>query len=76
MSDGRTLTGVGPTPPYEGLYVIEVYFGWKLMEYRKGEWWHPGGVGRWTSCVPVQWVGPLPARKFSHEVKPDMEFDL
>lgn len=60
-------------PTQNGTYAAEVYFGWKLLEWKDGEWWHPSGVGRWTASEPVQWVGPLPARIGD---KPKMEFDL
>lgn len=73
MTDGKTLTGIG-TPPYEGLYAVEVYHGWTLLEWHKGKWWHMGRVGPWTSGIPPQWVGPLPARKYRH--KPALDFDL
>jgi len=75
MIDGKTNTGTGPTPPYDGLYAVEVYHGWKLMEWHKGAWWHMGRVGKWDACVPHQWVGPLPARKYQ-TAPPAQEFDL
>jgi hypothetical protein len=43
-----------------GLYAVEVYHGWKLLEWKDGAWWHMDCVGRWTACDPLQWVGPLP----------------
>ncbi len=74
---GRTDIGIG-SPIHEGLYIAEVYFGWKLLEWKKGEWWHQSQVGRWTANVPVQWVGPLPGRKGSERVGNPAEqvFDL
>lgn len=48
-------------PTEDGTYVAEVYFGWKILAWRSGEWWHEAHVGRWTASVPVQWLGPLPA---------------
>lgn len=59
-------------PTTNGTYAAEVYFGWKLLEFRDGDWWHLSLVGRWTACEPVQWVGPLPARKYQTA----QEFDL
>lgn len=73
MSEGRTNIGVG-SPTHEGLYAAEIYFGWKLLEWKKGEWWHPDAVARWSADVPAQWVGPLPARKY--DKKASLEFDL
>jgi hypothetical protein len=60
-------------PTTDGVYVAEVYFGWKILAWRGGEWWHETHVGRWTASVPMQWVGPLPGRK-GQPAK--MEFDL
>lgn len=59
-----------------GLYAAEVYFGWKLLEFHDGEWWHQSAVGRWTACEPVQWVGPLPERKGPKPSPSPQEFDL
>lgn len=59
---GRTDIGIG-SPTHEGLYAVEIYHGWKLLEWHKGEWWHMERVGRWTAGIPAQWVGPLPAKR-------------
>lgn len=64
----------GGDPTKDGLYAVEVYHGWKLLEWYKGEWWHMDRVGRWEACVPHQWVGPLPTRKF--QTAPKKVFDL
>lgn len=63
-----------PTEP--GIYVAEVYFGWKILEWKDGSWWHPGAVGKWTAHAPVQWVGPLPDRLGMDKPKPTLEYDL
>lgn len=47
-------------PVEPGLYVVEIHFGWKLLEWVDGAWWHMAKVGRWMASDPVQWVGPLP----------------
>lgn len=61
-----------PQPPTEnGLYAVEIHFGWKLLEYHDGAWWHEAKVGRWMADNPVQWVGPLERLK-----KPQKEYDL
>ena len=52
---------MNPKPDKDGLYVAEVYFGWKILQWHKGEWWHTDLVGKWTASDPVQFVGPLPA---------------
>lgn len=72
---GRVDIGIG-SPKYDGLYVAEVFHGWKLLEWHKGEWWHPERVSRWTADVPPQWVGPLPVRKYPQAPGPVQEFDL
>lgn len=48
-------------PETEGLYAVEIHFGWKLLEWYAGVWWHMARVGRWMADDPAQWVGPLPA---------------
>lgn len=64
-------------PAFEGLYACEVYFGWKLLEWYNGEWWHGERVGRWTASTPVQWVGPFPERiGIKPAPKPQAEYDL
>lgn len=68
--------GKAEKPQHEGVYAVEVYFGWKLMEWHAGDWWHTGRSGRWTACQPVQWVGPLPDRIGGEGAPPKREFDL
>lgn len=64
-------------PAVNGLYAVEVYFGWKLLEWKDGEWWHTGGVGRWTASEEHQWVGPLPDRIGAKPAIPaKVEYDL
>lgn len=71
---GRRAAGhVSGPPTTDGVYAVEVYFGWKLLEFKEGEWWHLSCIGRWTACAPLQWVGPLPPLKGQ---KPALEFDL
>jgi hypothetical protein len=50
-------------PEEEGLYAVEIHFGWKLLEWHALAWWHLERVARWMADDPVQWVGPLPPRK-------------
>jgi hypothetical protein len=48
----------------------EIYFGWKLLEWHDGAWWHEAKVGRWMADDPVQWVGsPWPAARPPSEIK-------
>jgi hypothetical protein len=65
------------TPLLDGVYAAEVYFGWKLLEWKDGAWWHLALVGRWMASDPVQWVGPLPGLMGQKGAEtPKMEFDL
>jgi hypothetical protein len=71
---GRRACGHIEGPPtVNGLYVVEIHFGWKLLEWYAGAWWHMAKVGRWMADDPVQWVGPLPERIGG---KPKLDFDL
>lgn len=72
IDSGQILCGGGPTKA--GLYAAEIYFGWKLLEWHDGAWWHEAKVGRWMAADPVQWVGPLPERIGMK--KTSTEFDL
>jgi hypothetical protein len=75
MSVEAGTTRAKPSRP--GLYAVEVYFGWKLLQWRDGEWWHPEHTGRWSACEPHQWLGPLPER-IGPKLRqtPAQEFDL
>lgn len=70
---GAFPTVTGNTPTVNGLYAAEIYFGWKLLEWKDGSWWHTELAGCWSAGDPVQWVGPLPERIGG---KPKQEFDL
>jgi hypothetical protein len=64
-------------PLLDGLYAAEICFGWKLLEFHDGQWWHMQKVGRWMADDPVQWVGPLPAPMLIKGKKGEPpEFDL
>lgn len=64
-------------PPENGIYAAEVYWGWKLLEFHNGDWWHLDRVARWMGGPIEQWVGPLPARiGNTPKRKPKPEFDL
>lgn len=65
------------TPTTNGLYCAEIYFGWKLLEWKDGAWFHMGGIGRWTAGIPKQWVGPMPEVIGGNPLpKATLEFDL
>lgn len=51
---------LGTVPTENGLYLTEVFYGWKVLQWHDGGWWHSELVGRWTATPPVQWIGPLP----------------
>jgi hypothetical protein len=35
-------------PETEGLYAVEIHFGWKLLEWYAGAWWHMrASAGGW-----------------------------
>lgn len=78
MIHGKEMPAQEGFPVTEGLYAVEVYFGWKLLHWRDGQWWHPEHTGRWTAGEPHQWVGPLPERIGAKRVNNPTEqvFDL
>ena len=74
-------------PTIEGQYAAEVYFGWRLLSWRDGQWnYHHDQNSPWKAGDPVQWVGPLPdlvggasgatKPEFFTPQNPPMEFDL
>lgn len=60
-------------PTVAGLYAVEVFCGWKLLDWSETRGWHMAGVCGWNAGDPVQWVGPLPPKMGG---KPKVEFDL
>ena len=66
-------TGTG-APPTNGIYSAEIYFGWKLLEWRDGEWWFDNGFAQWGGSTPLQWIGPMPERIGGK--KQQLEYDL
>jgi hypothetical protein len=65
-----------PDPTEEGSYAAEVYFGWKLLDWKDGQWWHENCSGRWPLEV-VQWV-KLPEAIYwiIEDDKPSKSYDL
>lgn len=64
-------------PTENGTYIAEVFYGWKVLEWYDGRWWHKELVGRWTASKPLQWIGPLPPLVgFKKEKAPDPVYDL
>lgn len=70
----RLRNGKGK-PAVNAIYAVEVFHGWRLLEWRDGQWWHPEFVCKWTGPVE-QWVGPLPERKLGKPKPAKVEYDL
>jgi DNA-binding transcriptional MerR regulator len=55
MAAARLATDLPPPgasrrkPDADGVYCAEIYHGWKLLEFKDGEWWHLDCVSRWTA---------------------------
>ncbi len=47
--------GAMPDPIENGSYAAEVYFGWKILEWRDGKWWTQGFHTGFPLEI-VQWV--------------------
>lgn len=62
-------------PLENGLYVAKIYWGWKLLQWRDGEWWIEGFVCRWRSEPPTEWIGPLPGSTVADKTV-YVEYDL
>lgn len=62
MIDGKTNTSIGQ-PSHEGIYSVEIYCGWKLLEWYKSEWWFPQRHAKWGADIPARWVGPMPGSR-------------
>lgn len=71
---GRVDISVG-APTHEGIYAAEVYYGWKILEWYRGEWWFTDRGSKWGAGIPSKWVGPLPAARPANKPAPQ-EFDL
>jgi hypothetical protein len=55
-----------PTEP--GIYAARQWYGWRILEWHKGAWWHIGRASSWPKKAEIDaFVGPLPviARDFS-----------
>jgi hypothetical protein len=72
------------TPEVDGLYVAEVYWGWRTLAWFSGVWnYHYDMTSPWAAGDPVQWIGPLPERlggttppPLIISPPPALEFDL
>jgi hypothetical protein len=60
-----TIENSAGRPEKPGLYAAEIYFGWKLLEWHDGAWWHeekwyyPKSSNEFHSGI-FGWCGPLP----------------
>lgn len=57
-------------PPQDGLYVGKCFYGWKLLEWYRGEWWGQDRHAKYKAEVRG-WIGPIPGTTAAA-----MEFDL
>jgi len=67
------------TPTQPGIYAARQWYGWRILEWHEGAWWHIGRVSAWPKRAEIDaFVGPLPviSRDYSVPEKPVMEFDL
>lgn len=64
------------TPTETGVYCAQVYYGWKLLEWKHDAWYLESGFVTWAAGDPVQWIGPMPALLPRELPKPKLEFDL
>jgi len=67
-------------PVEDGLYVCNIYYGWKILEWRDGRWRFEVH-GLWAGGEPYSWIGPLPEAEKPGSPKPvenseGMEWDL
>ncbi len=69
-------------PEIDGKYVAEVYYGWRILDWKDDAWHFDGAWSLWMAGDPVQWVGPLPERLGGAAPPPilgqdlKMEYDL
>lgn len=74
-------TGIPATP---GIYACRQYYGWRILEWFDGAWWHVGRGAKWPIGAAGNLgeieahIGPLPviSRDFSVKPKTELEYDL
>lgn len=47
-------------PAEDGLYAARQWYGYRILEWHKGEWWHPGLQSKWGKTEIEAHIGPLP----------------
>lgn len=47
-------------PVEPGLYAARQYYGWRILEWHEGEWWHERRTAKWGSTEIEAFLGPLP----------------
>ncbi|MBA3831636.1 MAG: hypothetical protein H0X34_07045 [Chthoniobacterales bacterium] len=69
-------------PTENGIYAARQWYGWRILEWHKGEWWHTGKVAQWPFNAEIDaHIGPLPVISKDYTKpplngKPVMEYDL
>lgn len=76
-------------PVEPGIYAARQWYGWRILEWHNGEWWHTGRSAKWPSGAPggkpsiEAHIGPLPVISMDYtkpplgiERKPEPEYDL
>lgn len=58
-------------PEKDGLYLAGNKYGWRILEWFLGKWWHAGRTAMWPeTALMTAFIGPLP------DVPDPLEFDL
>lgn len=47
-------------PTEDGIYCARQWYGWRILEWWKGEWWHAGKTAKWGNAEIEAYIGPLP----------------
>jgi hypothetical protein len=47
-------------PTEDGIYAARQWYGWRILEWWKGEWWHAGKSAKWGNAEIEAYFGPLP----------------
>lgn len=64
MKIERVPATVNPAEP--GIYACRQYYGWRILEWHDGAWWHVGRSAKWPIAATGNkmgidsYIGPLP----------------
>ena len=77
------------SPLDDGLYACRQWYGWRILQWHKGAWWHAGLGAKWPIAAHGEtgieaWIGPLPVISKDYTKPPlgiarapePMEYDL